>query len=827
MSASPDAQDIVRRKLDGSKSGLSLGKRQSSSLLQSSHPQKRKRKQPRPTTSFQGNTDDDDDDGYLDASKLAWKPVTLPDRVGDLEGLMGFDEIDGVDVEYVNVTEGKEKLVRFKKSKVPAKQEITNGVKSVTKVKSDGGKSGKLERADAGPGLQAKSGDQSQHTNKNNKKKMKEKTMAQPVQKRSGDANTGEQTNIFGALDPEESEIALPEWEKVYPFSESLVHGLSDLGFTAPTDIQRQTIPLVMAGHDLVGKAATGSGKTLAFGLAILEKNLASSTSSGPAKTVKNTSFASAPSPTALILAPTRELAHQITDHITKVSKYHPASVVSITGGLAIQKQRRLLNYFPDIVVATPGRLHELLTMDTDGLIQWLAGVEMLVLDEADRLLQEGHFKELDEILDMIGQNGDPESESEGENEGISNHLNKRQTLVFSATFEKDLTRKLTTNANNSNGKKTRRAFVNSNIEGKKDTMAYLLNKLNFREGTPQYVDVNPDEAVKREVVEGIIMCDALEKDVYLYYFLLKYPGRTIVFANSVDAVKRIARFLQELMIPTLAFHSRMIQKQRLRTIERFKDNDRAVLISTDVAARGLDIPRVQHVLHYHLPRSADMYVHRSGRTARGTEQGVAMILCARTETQQLNKMVQTLGKNVKELRVYDVEKRVVKQLADRVSLAREINLLEFKSVSVNSGSKGSKKKGTSGAVDSALLRQAAEDLGLEASEADEILSGSEANNDDDNDDKAESRERSSKQKEDDRVELQRLRTHLKILVSQPILTSSSISRNYITSGLVNLAQQIVDGTSHDTFLGETKTTALNDVSRSRRQRNKKPQKKR
>ncbi|KAK9238121.1 P-loop containing nucleoside triphosphate hydrolase protein [Lipomyces kononenkoae] len=820
MSASPDAQGIVRRQVDDSKVGLKLGKRQSSSLLQSSQPQKRQRKHSTPAR-FNGNTDDGED-GYLDASKLAWKPVTLPDRVGDMEGLMGFDEIDGVDVEYVNVKGSKEKLVRFKNAKVRAEQGTTNNLKLMTKVQTGKDKSSELESGDDVAGLQTKSEDQSQHTNKKDKKKMREKRKAERVQKTTEDADIGEESNIFGVLNPEQEEISLPDWEEVYPFSESLLHGLSDLGFTAPTDIQRQAIPLVMAGHDLVGKAATGSGKTLAFGLAILEKYLASSATSEQATSAKkNMSFASAPSPTALILAPTRELAHQITDHITKVSKYHPASVISITGGLAIQKQRRLLNYFPDIVVATPGRLHELLTMDTDGLIRWLAGVEMLVLDEADRLLQEGHFKELDEILDMIGQNGDPDSElSDGENEGTTKQFNKRQTLVFSATFEKDLTRKLTTNANNSNGKKIKRAFVNNNIEGKKDTMAYLLNKLNFREGTPQYVDVNPDEAVKREVVEGIIMCDALEKDVYLYYFLLKYPGRTIVFVNSIDTVKRIARFLQELTIPTLAFHSHMIQKQRLRTIERFKDNDRAVLISTDVAARGLDIPRVQHVLHYHLPRSADMYVHRSGRTARGTEQGVAMILCARTETRQLNKMVQNLGKNVKELRVFDVEKKVVKQLADRVSLAREINSLEFKSTSANSASR---KKRTGGDMDSALLRQAAEDLGLEPSEADEIFSEPES----DNDIGARSQPRSSKQKEEDRVELQRLRNHLKIIISQPIVTSSSVSQNYITSGLVNLAQQIVDGTGHDTFLGDTKTTALSDVSRSRRQRNKKPQKKR
>ncbi|KAK9376572.1 P-loop containing nucleoside triphosphate hydrolase protein [Lipomyces chichibuensis] len=817
MSTSPGTPSAAKRRSGTSKAELNSGKRQPSSLLQSSRPTKRMRKTSKLAT-ISYNADDDASE-ILDASRLAWKPVTLPERVGDLEGLMGFEEIDGVDVEYVNVDGGNERIVKFKKAKISLKEEVKKSTKSMTKKETQK-KSGKLENVDAVNELETELQDKHKH----NKKKEKKKTVR--VHKKADDAGIGKASNIFGALNSEEMEIELPEWVEVYPLSESLLHGLSELGFTKPTDIQRQAIPLLMAGHDLVGKAATGSGKTLAFGLAILEKYIASSASSEAVSSAKkDMSFSSAPSPTALIFAPTRELAHQITDHITKVSKFNAASVVSITGGLAIQKQRRLLSYFPDIVVATPGRLHELMTMDTEGLIRWLAGVEMLVLDEADRLLQDGHFKELDEILDMIGQNRDSDSES-SDNENYDNsssrEQDKRQTLVFSATFEKDLTRKLTTNANNANGKKQKRKFVNNNIEGKKDTMAYLLDKLKFREGTPQYVDVNPDEAVKREIVEGVIMCDALEKDVYLYYFLLKYPGRTIVFVNSVDAVKRIARFLQELTIPALPFHSHMIQKQRLRTVERFKDNDRAVLISTDVAARGLDISRVQHVLHYHLPRSADMYIHRSGRTARGTEHGVAMILCARTETQQLKKMAQKLGKDVKELRVFDVEKKVVKQLEYRVSLAREINALESKSTAATAAkAANTKKKGSSGDMDSALWRQAAEDLGLEMSEAEEILAGSESDDDD-----AKSRQLSTKQKEQDRIEVQRLRKDLKAMISQPILTSSMVSRNYITSGLVNLAQQIVDGTGHETFLGETKTTALNDVSRSRRQWNKKPEKK-
>ncbi|KAK9322139.1 P-loop containing nucleoside triphosphate hydrolase protein [Lipomyces orientalis] len=810
MSTFPSTLSAAKRKPSTLKVRSHLGKRPVSSLLQSSRPKKRIREYTKSTLS---DSRDDDEYEILDASKLAWQPVMLPERVGDLEGLMGFEEIEGVDVEYEHVEGGKERIVKFRKAKSSVEEEVKEGAKTQGwKEKSKDNT--KNATADA------VSESETERLSKSfkDKKKKKEKKKTERVRKRAEVANVHEKSNIFGALNPEETETELPAWTEIYPLSESLLHGLTDLGFSAPTDIQRQTIPLVMAGHDLVGKAATGSGKTLAFGLAILEKYLGSSTSSATSSK-DNMTFSSAPSPTALILAPTRELVHQISDHITTVSKYTPANIVSITGGLAIQKQRRQLNYFPNVVVATTGRLHELLTTDTEGLIRWLAGVEMLVLDEADRLLQEGHFKELDEILDMIGQNGDSDSESsdaEDDTVSISRSKNKRQTLVFSATFEKDLTRKLTTTTNNANGKKTKRKFVNNNIEGKKDTMAYLLDKLNFREITPQYVDVNPDEAVKREVVEGIITCEALEKDIYLYYFLLKYPGRTIVFVNSIDAVKRIARFLQELSVPALAFHSHMIQKQRLRTIERFKDNDYAVLVSTDVAARGLDIPRVQHVLHYHLPRSADMYVHRSGRTARGTEHGVAMILCARTETQQLKQMAQKLGKNVKELRVFDVDKMVVKQLDSRVSLAREIKALEAKSSAANAA--GTKKKVKGGDVDSALLREGAEDLGLDISETEQILAASESDNNDD----AGYQQRSAKHRERDRLMLQRLRKDLKMMISQPVVTGSIVSRNYITSGLVNLAQQLVDGTGHKTFLGETKTTALDDVSKSRRQRNKK-----
>ncbi|KAK9479390.1 P-loop containing nucleoside triphosphate hydrolase protein [Lipomyces japonicus] len=782
--------------------------------------------------------------------------------------MLGFEEIEGIDVEYQDVAGsiGGERLVKFKKSKTvkPGAKKSASAVKPKSNVKAPKTikkKPGKVVSGEIIDQLEIEQDDneeedddendeleggQNDHkdndeksdqhqavANTESKKSLKllakrkerlekvetrKKARLQKLKdykkaKKEAAAVARQNVNTFSALAPEEAEVELPEWTNVVSLSDALLRGLKDLAFDRPTDIQRQTIPLITSGRDVVGKASTGSGKTLAFGLAILDRILSSF--KDPISQRNSLTFASAPAPTALIFAPTRELVQQICDHVTAVSKYTTANIVSITGGLAIQKQRRVLGYFPDIIVATPGRMHELLTSDTEGLIKWISKVEILVLDEADRLLQEGHFKELDEILDLIGQNNDDDEDLDETTNAVEtqNTHRPRQTLVFSATFEKDLTKKLQTKQSSAgSGGKKKQPFVSNTIEGKKDTMEYLLQKLNFRDEAPEFVDVNPEETIKRDVLEGVIMCDHMEKDVYLYYFLLKYPGRTVVFVNNIDAVKRIAKFLQELGLPAQAFHSHMIQKQRLRTIERFKSIDKSILISTDVAARGLDIPHVQHVLHYHLPRSADMYVHRSGRTARGNEKGVAMILCGFNETQQLRKMVITLGKETKDFRVFDVEKKVIAQLSKRVSLATDISQLEIKIAGQGiTSSKELQKKEENKRKESELLKQAAEDLGLDDSEIEGLQS-----DDDDAKDAIQVRSFQAKQKEQDRYELQFLRKNLKSLLLQPIMTSAMASRNYITSGVVNLAQQLVDGTGHETFLGEVKSTALEDVQKSK-----------
>ena len=222
--------------------------------------------------------------------------------------------------------------------------------------------------------------------------------------------------NPYEDLDALPADVELPSWSKLR-LSQPTLQALQSLGFDTPTAIQSLAIPRIIQGHDLIGKASTGSGKTLAFGIPILEHILALP---NPKSRV----------PVALIIAPTRELAKQIVTHLEEIAKFSfgEMTVVNVIGGLAVQKQLRILEKRPSVVVGTPGRLWEILSNPELKRLQLdasLKNIQFLILDEADRLLQEGHFKEIENILEFV--NG-------GEN---------KQTLVFSATFQKHLQQKL------------------------------------------------------------------------------------------------------------------------------------------------------------------------------------------------------------------------------------------------------------------------------------------------------------------------------------------------------------------------------------------------
>ncbi|KAJ4336353.1 ATP-dependent RNA helicase [Didymella glomerata] len=561
-------------------------------------------------------------------------------------------------------------------------------------------------------------------------------------------------------------------WEEL-GLSEKIVGALAGLKFSKPSNIQASTIPEILAGRDLVGKASTGSGKTLAFGIPIVERYLATKSTS------KEKDSKTPNVPTALIVAPTRELAHQITAHLSDLcvkGDFDAPSIATITGGLSVQKQRRQLEH-ADIVVGTPGRLWEVISSG-QGLLRSLKQVKFLVLDEADRLLSQGHYQELGEILKVLDRE-DEEQEEEPAPEV------ERQTLVFSATFSKGLQQKLAGKIKFGNG--------TGDVMNKADSMEYLLKKLNFREEQPRYIDANPESQMASKLREGLIECAGPEKDLYLYSLLLFHPNkRALIFTNSISAVRRLTPFLANLNLPALPLHSSMIQKARLRSIERFKERPGSILVATDVAARGLDIPKVDLIIHYHLPRAADTYVHRSGRTARADASGSSIIICGPEEVAGVRRLVakvhakaatakeQTNKKRAYFIRTLDIDRRIVSRLKPRATLSKKL---------ADTVIAKEKKNSTDD-----MFMQAAEDLGIDydSEEFEKEAKGK----------KGRGTGRKKKEKsasEMSKAEFAAIRHELKGLLAERINTG--VSARYLTSGGIDV-EALMKGEGNTGFLG-------------------------
>jgi ATP-dependent RNA helicase DDX24/MAK5 len=558
--------------------------------------------------------------------------------------------------------------------------------------------------------------------------------------------------------------------------SPALISSIAKLKFSKPTAIQSASIPHVLAGHDVIGKASTGSGKTLAFAIPIVEKWLENQEE----EATENKG------PLALILSPTRELAHQLTDHIKALCQGLPNSpyVCSVTGGLSVFKQQRQL-LKADIVVGTPGRLWEVLSSSSE-LMGKFKSIGFLVVDEADRLLSEGHFKEAEQLFDALDRYEADENDTE------EREPTPRQTLVFSATFHKGLQQKL--------AGKGKYGLMN-----KDDSMEYLLKKLNFRQERPKFVDVNPISQMAEGLKEGLVECGAMEKvcvspkrhltlspnitqDLYLYTVLLLYPkARTLIFTNSISSARRLTPMLQTLNLNSLPLHSQMAQKARLRSIERFSDSPKgkgSILVATDVAARGLDIPNVDLVIHYHVPRAADAYVHRSGRTARAEKTGVSILLCAPDEVVPTRRLIakvhsdKGMGKN-HFVQTVDMDRKLAGRLKPRVTLAKKI------ADSTLAKEKGSKED--------SWMRNAAEELGVEYDSEELEKAG-----------KWGGRGGGRKKKQDEarsltKAELGAMKGELKALLAQRVNTG--VSEKYITSGLVDI-DELLKGATGD-FLGK------------------------
>lgn len=329
----------------------------------------------------------------------------------------------------------------------------------------------------------------------------------------------------------------------------------------------------------------------------------------------------------ALILTPTRELAVQVKDHLVVATKYTDIRVAAIFGGLAAVKQERILSKCPEIVVATPGRLWELLN-EGNAHLNKLQNINFLVVDETDRMIEKGHFEELKLILERL--NADPTKRAQ------------RQNFIFSATLTlvHELPQYL--------------KFKNLNRKRKlqPETVQHKLDSLiqYFGISKPKVIDITQSDhatsGIPKRLTECRISCSHDQKDLYLYYFLQKHPGRTIVFCNSIDCVRRLAKLFTILKCEPLALHAKMAQRARLKNLEKFTKNPMGLLVATDVAARGLDIPNVQHVIHYQVPRTSENYIHRSGRAARGNKEGIAILLMEPKENNEYVILCRTLKRS-------------------------------------------------------------------------------------------------------------------------------------------------------------------------------------
>lgn len=491
------------------------------------------------------------------------------------------------------------------------------------------------------------------------------------------EGNAEAEGNTSSAGSDIEEEPLLGE-DEIYAWNDLRLHPLllksiRRLGFKEPTPIQKACIPIAShQGKDVIGAAQTGSGKTLAFGLPILQRLLEEreKTRRSLQNDIEVTKGSEKSFLRALILVPTRELALQVSDHLKKAAKDINICVVSIVGGIYSKKQERLLRRKPEIVVATPGRLWELMSGGNEHLVE-LHSLSFFVLDEADRMIENGHFNELQSIIDMlptVNGFGEPTSEFDKTSENISNlRRKKRQTFVFSATIA----------LSNNFRKKLKRS--SSTVKSAMTDGLTSIEKLSERAGMRPdvaVVDLTNISIMAEKLVESFIRCGEEEKEAYLYYILSVHrKGRSIVFCTSIAALRRLSSLLGLLDVNAWTLHAQMQQRARLKAMDRFRGSEHGVLIATDVAARGLDIPGIRTVVHYQLPHSAEVYIHRSGRTARASSDGCSIALISPSDQAKFSSLCKSLAKD--SFQEFRADTSYMPDILKRLSLARQIDKIQ------------------------------------------------------------------------------------------------------------------------------------------------------
>lgn len=364
-----------------------------------------------------------------------------------------------------------------------------------------------------------------------------------------------------------------------YPLSPQLKRTIAAQGWKRPTDIQYRAIRPILKGEDVLAIAQTGTGKTAAFAIPVLQKLQERKESQRRESGIR-----------CLVMVPTRELAQQLTGVFTDLAKGTGVNVLGLIGGVEIEPQIKQLTKELDVLITTPGRMYDLLGRK----LLRLERVEILVLDEADLMLDLGFIEDI---------------------RGVIGHLRKnRQTLFFSAT-------------------------INERIK----KLAYSLVR------NPIRIQISPKDPVSRNVNHSVVFIEMDDKRFFLERFIKENPeAKILVFVRTRVRAERVSKAMERVGIEVLTLHGEVEQTEREKTLEAFRRGDRRIMLATDVSARGIDIPDVSHVINYDLPEQADNYVHRVGRTGRGDRRGVAYSFCAPQEHELLRAIEAYTGTEIK-----------------------------------------------------------------------------------------------------------------------------------------------------------------------------------
>jgi ATP-dependent RNA helicase RhlE len=369
-----------------------------------------------------------------------------------------------------------------------------------------------------------------------------------------------------------------------YHISAEIKKNLSKLGFKRPTNIQYKSIPSIMNGEDVLAIAQTGTGKTAAFAIPLIDM-IHRGKSSKRSYGIK-----------CIIMVPTRELAMQIGEVFSLLAKHTKVKTFALYGGVEQEAQIKKLQDGIDVIVATPGRMFDLISQ---GYIR-LSDIETLVLDEADHMLDLGFIDDIKNVKRML--------------------TGKHQTLFFSATINKE------------------------------------IKKLAFSQikSSAIRIQIAPEDPVSKNVSHFVMYVEMDDKRFFLERFVKENPGsKIIVFVRTKVRAERVAKAMDRVQIESCTIHGDKDQSDRSDVMKRFKKGRCSILIATDVSARGIDIPDVDFVINYDLPDKPENYVHRVGRTGRGVNKGEAISFCSTDEKDLLEDIQQLLNRDIEVIKLY------------------------------------------------------------------------------------------------------------------------------------------------------------------------------